>query len=98
MLQSYNLISGELAEWSKAVVLKTIDPRGSGGSNPSLSAKLKKGAFWPLFSISDVCRVRTPAGFDKIVGNDFEQRRLSDAGPEGVRRRDAPNNPEVQEA
>jgi hypothetical protein len=31
--------SGELAEWSNAVVLKTIDLHGSGGSNPSLSAK-----------------------------------------------------------
>ena len=31
--------SGEMAEWSNAVVLKTIDLHGSGGSNPSLSAK-----------------------------------------------------------
>ena len=30
---------GEVAEWSKAAVLKTVDSRGSGGSNPSLSAK-----------------------------------------------------------
>ena len=29
---------GEMAEWSNAVVLKTIDLHGSGGSNPSLSA------------------------------------------------------------
>ncbi len=29
---------GELAEWSNAVVLKTIVPKGTGGSNPSLSA------------------------------------------------------------
>ena len=29
---------GELAEWSIAVVLKTVDLQGSGGSNPSLSA------------------------------------------------------------
>ena len=34
-------ISGELAEWSKAAVLKTVDPKGSGGSNPSLSATYK---------------------------------------------------------
>ena len=27
-----------MAEWSNAVVLKTIEPKGSGGSNPSLSA------------------------------------------------------------
>ena len=34
--------SGELAEWSIAVVLKTTDLHGSGGSNPSLSAKYDK--------------------------------------------------------
>lgn len=35
--------NGELAEWSKAAVLKTVDGQPSGGSNPSLSAKYKKG-------------------------------------------------------
>ena len=30
---------GEMAEWSIATVLKTVVPRGTGGSNPSLSAK-----------------------------------------------------------
>ena len=29
---------GEMAEWSNAVVLKTIVLKGTGGSNPSLSA------------------------------------------------------------
>ena len=29
---------GEVAEWSIAAVLKTVDLHGSGGSNPSLSA------------------------------------------------------------
>ena len=29
---------GEVAEWSKAAVLKTADPQGSVGSNPTLSA------------------------------------------------------------
>lgn len=29
---------GEMAERFKAAVLKTVDPKGSGGSNPSLSA------------------------------------------------------------
>jgi hypothetical protein len=28
-----------MAEWSNAAVLKTVVPRGTGGSNPSLSAK-----------------------------------------------------------
>ena len=30
---------GEMAEWSNAVVLKTIVQQCTGGSNPSLSAK-----------------------------------------------------------
>jgi hypothetical protein len=29
-----------VAEWSIAAVLKTAEPQGSGGSNPSLSANL----------------------------------------------------------
>ena len=32
---------GERAEWSSAAVLKTVELRGSGGSNPSLSATKK---------------------------------------------------------
>ncbi len=28
-----------MAEWSNAAVLKTVVPRGTGGSNPSLSAE-----------------------------------------------------------
>ena len=30
---------GKMAEWSIAAVLKTVELRGSGGSNPSLSAQ-----------------------------------------------------------
>ena len=33
---------GEVAEWSIAAVLKTVDLRGSGGSNPSLSAEMNR--------------------------------------------------------
>ena len=33
------MTQGEMAEWSIAAVLKTVELRGSGGSNPSLSAK-----------------------------------------------------------
>lgn len=32
--------NGEVAEWTIAPVLKTGGPKGPGGSNPSLSAKL----------------------------------------------------------
>ncbi len=33
-------IVGEMSEWSNVPVLKTGVPQGTGGSNPSLSAKL----------------------------------------------------------
>ena len=36
-----SLTFGEMAEWSNAAVLKTVVPKGTGGSNPSLSAKKK---------------------------------------------------------
>ena len=36
------LWEGELAEWLMAAVLKTVDPKGFGGSNPSLTAKRNK--------------------------------------------------------
>ena len=32
-------MSGKMAEWSIAAVLKTVELQGSGGSNPSLSAE-----------------------------------------------------------
>ncbi len=34
----------EVAEWSNAAVLKTVVPQGTGGSNPSFSAKEKPDA------------------------------------------------------
>jgi hypothetical protein len=37
--------------------------------------------------------MRTVKRFDKIAGSDFEQRSVGDAGPAGVRRREALNNP-----
>ncbi len=33
-------LQGEMVEWSITVVLKTTVLRGTGGSNPSLSAKV----------------------------------------------------------
>lgn len=35
----YNLILGEMAEWSNAAVLKTVVLQGTLGSNPSLSVQ-----------------------------------------------------------
>ena len=40
---------GEMAEWSIAAVLKTVEGHTSGGSNPSLSAKY----FTKRLSIAD---------------------------------------------
>ena len=37
-----NHFKGELAEWSIAAVLKTVDCNRSGGSNPSLSALIRR--------------------------------------------------------
>ena len=37
-----------MVEWSIAAVLKTVETRVSGGSNPSLCAKIKNG-FCPFF-------------------------------------------------
>jgi hypothetical protein len=36
----YYFCSGEMAEWSIAAVLKTVEGNTSGGSNPSLSANI----------------------------------------------------------
>ncbi len=36
----YKLVLGEVAEWSIAAVLKTVELRGSRGSNPCLSAEM----------------------------------------------------------
>ena len=33
---------GEMAEWSNAAVLKTVEGHTSGGSNPSFSAKITR--------------------------------------------------------
>ena len=49
--------NGELAEWSIAAVLKTVEGNTSGGSNPSLSARdterlrilLKSLAFFGIY-------------------------------------------------
>lgn len=48
-----------MAEWSIAAVLKTVDLQGSGGSNPSLSARqygcpANGGAFFILLALSQI--------------------------------------------
>lgn len=54
MIQQIQL--GEMGEWLKSAVLKTVVPKGTGGSNPSLSAKAQpnapqmRGIFYLLMS------------------------------------------------
>ena len=65
---------GEMAEWSIAAVLKTVELRGSGGSNPSLSAN--KGVnqqvmrFTP-FSTSETLRAIKPPPKIAFLGGGF---------------------------
>ena len=40
-IQNTLRLKGEMAEWSIAAVLKTVEGHTSGGSNPSLSAKIR---------------------------------------------------------
>ena len=39
--RNLDILTGEMAEWSIAAVLKTVEGHTSGGSNPSLSANSK---------------------------------------------------------
>ena len=41
-----------MAEWSIAAVLKTVELRGSGGSNPSLSAGRFQKVFTRVFNLA----------------------------------------------
>ncbi len=50
---------GEMAEWSIAAVLKTVEGHTSGGSNPSLSAK-KAASQGLLFLCPGERGMRTP--------------------------------------
>ena len=43
--------SGEMVEWSITAVLKTAVPRGTGGSNPSLSAKGCKSTSYVIYTL-----------------------------------------------
>ena len=38
--------SGDMAEWSIAAVLKTVKPKGFGGSNPSVSARAARSRLY----------------------------------------------------
>ena len=52
----YVLDIGEMAEWSIAAVLKTVEGHTSGGSNPSLSANMRINPL--IFSGFSFCPLR----------------------------------------
>lgn len=67
---------GKVAEWSNAPVLKTDELRGSGGSNPSLSARKNpdrdslSGFFLP---VSETGCNRRPATLQHIMASGGEK-------------------------
>ena len=71
---------GELAEWSIATVLKTVDRQRSGGSNPSLSAIfcfpviVKKLLFTIALLVSSLLAWYFPEYFESVGG--YELKRL----------------------
>ena len=60
--------SGEMAEWSNAAVLKTVEGNTSGGSNPSLSARKgnRKVSFFLLKDENPLVRHRLAAFAERI--------------------------------
>ena len=57
--------SGEMVEWSITTVLKTVVLRGTGGSNPSLSAKNVK---WEPYWFPFFCVITRVLGGQKGIG------------------------------
>lgn len=66
MLYTYSHNKGGLAEWSIAAVLKTVELKGSVGSNPTASAKKR---FGNVKFISYICQT--------IAEEDLKESRLS---------------------
>ena len=78
-----------MAEWSNAAVLKTVDLHGSGGSNPSLSAKVQKKAAELVRAAFFMRFGSAPPQAGRDVGaerrNPGERRMSSSAGGQGCR-------------
>ena len=81
-----------MAEWSKAAVLKTVDPKGSQGSNPCLSANNKWAFSGPFLLVVREDLVRS-LRFDKFAGSEFERAQHSPAGVEGRKPGIIPRSP-----
>ena len=61
------ILDGELAEWSIAAVLKTVEPKGSGGSNPSLSAIIQLSYVLLLSIIFYIQNSSSPTAYRTFV-------------------------------
>ena len=59
---SFEMKQGEVAEWSIAAVLKTVELRGSRGSNPCLSATQKGICVNNFFSGCSSARLEYASG------------------------------------
>ena len=74
-----------MSEWSKEAVLKTVEPKGSGGSNPPCSGKLDE---LEVLKYARVCGIRIPPAPDvmrsRVLFETIAQLdRASDCGSEG---------------
>ena len=66
--------SGDMAEWSIAAVLKTVKPKGFGGSNPSVSARWRKSTTetpgempeWSIGAVSKTVERFAFQGFESL--------------------------------
>ena len=67
----YKLVLGEVAEWSIAAVLKTVELRGSRGSNPCLSAEDLDNTRHKKACKSMTCRLFCVLSFFYLVKLDF---------------------------
>ena len=58
---------GDMAEWSIAAVLKTVKPKGFGGSNPSVSARFfGEMPEWSIGAVSKTVERFAFQGFESL--------------------------------
>lgn len=81
----FSIFRGEMAEWSIAAVLKTVEVRASGGSNPSLSAinlenqglnkqvheKVHKNALKQMFLGRFLIKKKKPYTYNRVQASPF---------------------------
>ena len=64
--KSYMVGIGKVVEWSITAVLKTAVLRGTGGSNPSLSAEKRAAKVARFFLCPKICTQNAPIPFIRI--------------------------------